>query len=225
MCSPLLCSATLNSSISKFDKLIYSNPWLNPFSSTLLESFSPSWDPLPAKSLHFCGALVMSLKNSKAPFLPLKPFFSTQSSSNTRAVDDLIDDFSYETLRRQVMTRNERKGRNQVRIFFSKSNQIAFRLKMGHKIKQIRETLNAINDDKNQFSFSGRLIDSRCDGFRERRETGSYIPQEEVIGRNDDKDKVLDLLLNNSNTTEYVVVACWNRRIRKDCPCSICLQP
>lgn len=140
-------------------------------------------------------------------------------------MDDLIDDFSYETLRRQVMTRNERKGRNQVRIFFSKSNQIAFRLKMGHKIKQIRETLNAINDDKNQFSFSGRLIDSRCDGFRERRETGSYIPQEEVIGRNDDKDKVLDLLLNNSNTTEDVVVACWNRRIRKDCPCSICLQP
>ncbi|CAK9321664.1 unnamed protein product [Citrullus colocynthis] len=80
------------------------------------------------------------------------------------------------------MTRNERKGRNQVRMFFSKSNQIAFLLKMGHKIKQIRERLNAINDDKNQFSFSGRLIDSRCDGFRERRETGSYIPQEEVIG-------------------------------------------
>ena len=47
--------------------------------------------------------------------------------------DDLLDDFSTEVLRREVMTRN--KKAKEVRIFFSKSNQLAYGLKMGHKIK------------------------------------------------------------------------------------------
>ncbi|XP_038876819.1 putative disease resistance protein RGA1 [Benincasa hispida] len=104
------------------------------------------------------------------------------------------------------MTRNGRKGKNKVRIFFSKSNQIAFHFKMGHKIKGIRERLKAIHDDRTQFSFSERLIDRRYDGFRERRETGSYIPEEEVIGRNDEKEEVLDLILNSPNTLEDIAV-------------------
>jgi hypothetical protein len=59
--------------------------------------------------------------------------------------DDLLDDFSFEVLRHKVMTGNKTK---EVRTFFSSSNQLAFSLKMGHKIKAIRKRLNAIADDK-----------------------------------------------------------------------------
>jgi hypothetical protein len=39
----------------------------------------------------------------------------------------------------------------QVRIFFSKSNQLLYAFKMGHKIKAIRERLNSINATAKDF--------------------------------------------------------------------------
>ena len=54
--------------------------------------------------------------------------------------DNLLDDISTEALRQEVMTRN--KKAKKVRIFFSKSNQLVYGLKMGHKVKGIRERLD-----------------------------------------------------------------------------------
>ena len=54
--------------------------------------------------------------------------------------DDLLDDISTEALRQEVMTLN--KKTKEVRIFFSKSNQLVYGLKMGHKVKGIRERLD-----------------------------------------------------------------------------------
>ena len=65
--------------------------------------------------------------------------------------DDLLDDFSTEALRREAMTQN--KKAKKVRIFFSKSNQLAYGYKMGRKIKAIREKLDAIEKDNKQFDL------------------------------------------------------------------------
>ena len=56
--------------------------------------------------------------------------------------DDLLSEFSTHVLRQSVMggTKMTRK----VRIFFSSTNQLAFGLKMAHKIKAMRERLNDI---------------------------------------------------------------------------------
>ncbi|KAA0058609.1 putative disease resistance RPP13-like protein 1 isoform X1 [Cucumis melo var. makuwa] len=118
-------------------------------------------------------------------------------------IDDLIDESSYETLRRQVLAKH-RRYRKQVRILFSKFKS---NWKIGHKIKEIRERLQAINEDKNQFGFCKHVIERRDDyeGLRKRRETHSFIPQDEVVGRNDDKEAVIDLLL-NSNTKEDIAI-------------------
>lgn len=51
--------------------------------------------------------------------------------------DSLLDDFSAEFLQQEIMTRD--KKAEKVSIFFSKSNQIAYLLKTGHKIKAIIE--------------------------------------------------------------------------------------
>ncbi|XP_050938773.1 putative disease resistance protein RGA3 [Cucumis melo] len=118
-------------------------------------------------------------------------------------IDDLIDESSYETLRRQVLAKH-RRTRKQVRILFSKFKS---NWKIGHKIKEIRERLQAINEDKNQFGFCKHVIERRDDyeGLRKRRETHSFILEDEVIGRNDDKEAVIDLLL-NSNTKEDIAI-------------------
>uniref|UniRef100_A0A7N2LAG6 Disease resistance N-terminal domain-containing protein n=2 Tax=Quercus lobata TaxID=97700 RepID=A0A7N2LAG6_QUELO len=60
--------------------------------------------------------------------------------------DDLLDEISTEALRREVMARD--KKAKEVRIFFSKSNQLVYGVRMGHKVKEMREWLVAIAADR-----------------------------------------------------------------------------
>ena len=70
-------------------------------------------------------------------------------------VDDLLDDFSTDALRQKIMSGNEMV--KEVSIFFSESNQLTYSLKMGHKVKDIRERLDKIAADKAKFHFSDPL--------------------------------------------------------------------
>jgi Leucine-rich repeat (LRR) protein len=92
----------------------------------------------------------------------------------------------------------------QVRIFFSKSNQPLYALKMSHKIKAIRERLEAINYDRRSFNLELRPVETRV-GNRERDNTHSFVHAEVVIGRQDDKKAVIDCLL-DSNVEENVSI-------------------
>ncbi|KAK4551129.1 hypothetical protein RGQ29_032520 [Quercus rubra] len=104
--------------------------------------------------------------------------------------DDLLDDFSTEVLRREVMTRN--KKAKEVRIFFSKSNQLAYGLKMGHKIKAIRERLDAIAADR-KFHLVERPRETQVSNRV--RETHHFVRAEDVIGREVDKKVIIDRLM------------------------------
>ncbi|XP_050281575.1 putative disease resistance protein RGA4 [Quercus robur] len=115
--------------------------------------------------------------------------------------DDLLYDFSNEALQRKVMTGN--KMTKEVRIFFSSSNQLAFSLKMGHRIKIIRKRLNAITKYKGHFHFIQSSIEPQVmnrDG-----ETYSFVLEEDVVGREDDKKEIIELLL-DANTVENVSI-------------------
>ncbi|XP_075646349.1 disease resistance protein RGA2-like [Castanea sativa] len=104
--------------------------------------------------------------------------------------DDLLDDFSTEVLRREVMTRN--KKAKEVRIFFSKSNQLAYGLKMGHKIKAIRERLDAIAADR-KFHLEERPRETQVSNRV--RESHHFVRAEDIIGREDDKKVIIDRLM------------------------------
>ncbi|XP_022722145.1 putative disease resistance protein RGA4 [Durio zibethinus] len=108
-------------------------------------------------------------------------------------VDDLLDDFSTEALRRKIMRGNEMV--KEVRIFFSKSNQLAYRLKMGHRVKDIRERLDNVAADKDKFVLINRPVESLLVGLKERDQTHSSVREKEIIGRDDDKKKIVKLLL------------------------------
>ncbi|KAK4541374.1 hypothetical protein RGQ29_033244 [Quercus rubra] len=110
--------------------------------------------------------------------------------------DDVLDDFSTEALQRNVMAGN--KMTKEVRIFFSSSNQLAFSLKMGHKIKAIRERLDVINKEKEDFHFNvGSNEPQVMNRDRESRHTNSLVREDEVIGRECDKNEIIGLFDNN----------------------------
>ncbi|XP_062174545.1 putative disease resistance protein RGA4 [Alnus glutinosa] len=115
--------------------------------------------------------------------------------------DDLLDAVSTEALRREILTHH--KKAKQVRIFFSKSNQFVYCLKMAHKIKAIRDKLDAINNDKQGFHLEVRLVETRVGGSRDN--THSFVRAEAVIGRDDDKKAVIHRLL-DSNVEDNVSI-------------------
>ncbi|XP_030941611.1 putative disease resistance protein RGA4 [Quercus lobata] len=108
--------------------------------------------------------------------------------------DDLLSEFSTHVLRQRVMDSD--KMTNKVRIFFSSSNQLVFGLKMAHKIKAMRKRLDDIANDRNNFQL--KLVDRPLETWvvtRGRDQTHSFVREEEVIGREDDKKAIIDLLL------------------------------
>uniref|UniRef100_A0A2N9GA38 Rx N-terminal domain-containing protein n=1 Tax=Fagus sylvatica TaxID=28930 RepID=A0A2N9GA38_FAGSY len=107
--------------------------------------------------------------------------------------DDLLSYFSTEELRRKVMGGDEMAKK--VRTFFSSSNQLTFGYKMNGKIKVIRGRLDAIASDRNKFQFVERPLRKRV-VTRERDQTHSFKPDEKVFGREDEKETIIDMLLN-----------------------------
>jgi hypothetical protein len=70
---------------------------------------------------------------------------------------------------------------------------------MGHRIKAVRVKLNEIAEDKKSFSFTERTQLEH----KRREDTHSFVPEEEVIGREVEK-KAIKVLLFDSNVKENV---------------------
>uniref|UniRef100_A0A803MWE9 Disease resistance protein RGA3 n=1 Tax=Chenopodium quinoa TaxID=63459 RepID=A0A803MWE9_CHEQI len=112
------------------------------------------------------------------------------------AADDLFDEFATIAARKQLMG-----GNKKVQTFFSRNNQIAFAFRVSRKIKKIREKLDDIVSDGTRFNFVPCSHEKRRVMTRPMRDqTYSFVHAEEVIGRDDDKKFVLDMLLASSST-------------------------
>lgn len=105
-------------------------------------------------------------------------------------VKDVMDDFEIQDLKRKTTIMY---GRNKLREFFSFSNTIAFRFKMGQKINKIWERLDEIKTRKERFQLSTAAHGKEI-GIQRKRETHSYVDASGVIGRDDDKEKIISLL-------------------------------
>nr|XP_048333077.1 putative disease resistance protein RGA3 [Ziziphus jujuba var. spinosa]XP_048333078.1 putative disease resistance protein RGA3 [Ziziphus jujuba var. spinosa]XP_048333079.1 putative disease resistance protein RGA3 [Ziziphus jujuba var. spinosa] len=76
---------------------------------------------------------------------------------------------------------------------------------MAHKIKDIKEILAAISKNRGDFQLEVRREETRL-VVRAREHTHSYIPQENVIGRESDKISILQLLLDPKHEENVFVV-------------------
>ena len=81
-----------------------------------------------------------------------------------------------------------------MRYFFSGCNPLEFPFEMAHKIKDIRKRLDDIAAGKIQFNVAKRLEDRKIKMHR-REMTHSFVHFPNVIGRDDDKQKVIHLLM------------------------------
>jgi hypothetical protein len=114
--------------------------------------------------------------------------------------DDLLSEFLTEALRRGGTSENIAK---KVRSFFSSSNPLVFRYDMSCKIKAMRQKLNAIAEDRKKFHLKECHVEPHVSMDRE--ETHSFVPNENVFGREDDKKAIIKLLL-DPNVEENVSV-------------------
>ncbi|KAM5558795.1 disease resistance protein RGA2-like [Rosa sericea] len=115
-----------------------------------------------------------------------------------RDAEDVLDEFECEALRREVVKTYYSTARK-VRRFFSRSNPIAFRLRVGHEITEIRERLDELIANKAIFDHLTNHHDHdrnvRSVNVRRENMTHSFIPASEVIGRESDKEVIVDLLM------------------------------
>ncbi|XP_038688507.1 putative disease resistance protein RGA3 [Tripterygium wilfordii] len=107
--------------------------------------------------------------------------------------EDVLDELEYEGLRRKVVKRYG-SPKIKVRRFFSSSNPLAFRFKMGHKIKGVMERLDEFADLKSKFHLT-ELVDYQIVVRRQREITDSLLRTSNVIGRDADKNIIMKFLL------------------------------
>ncbi|XP_048133555.1 putative disease resistance protein RGA3 [Rhodamnia argentea] len=122
-------------------------------------------------------------------------------------VQDLLDDVATEDLRRKVTPGN--KMSKSVRIFFSKSNQLAQRLKVANKIQELRKTLDEIEKDSNLLNLERHPEETVAIGRGKKPEHPS--PDEKIIGREEDKKKIKQLLLSSSSSQSLSFVAIFGK--------------
>ncbi|XP_050281861.1 disease resistance protein RGA2-like [Quercus robur] len=112
--------------------------------------------------------------------------------------DDLLSEFSTKALRRGAVSGNI--ITKEVRTFFSSSNPS----KMSRKMKAMSQKLNAITKDRYTFQLKEYHVDTDVVS-RKRASTHSFVREEVVIEREEDKKVIIALLL-DSNVEENVSV-------------------
>ncbi|KAJ8623897.1 hypothetical protein MRB53_032427 [Persea americana] len=89
--------------------------------------------------------------------------------------------------------------------FFSPLNLICFRFKIAHKIQALRERLDALAKEKKDFPLMRGVVSSQS-LISDERETFSKVIESETCGRDDEKEKLIDLLLNSGNEEVLSVI-------------------
>uniref|UniRef100_A0A7N2M2G8 NB-ARC domain-containing protein n=1 Tax=Quercus lobata TaxID=97700 RepID=A0A7N2M2G8_QUELO len=106
---------------------------------------------------------------------------------------NVLDEFQYIVLQKEVLKRNGSTSKK-VSNFISSSNPLAVSFEMAHKIKGIRKRVDEIVAEKDKFNLAQGLEDRKLN-MQERREMTHSVHPRNVIGRDDAKKQILDLLM------------------------------
>ncbi|XP_057518581.1 putative disease resistance protein RGA3 [Amaranthus tricolor] len=110
--------------------------------------------------------------------------------------DDLIDEIATITLRKKLTPGNN--VSKEVCLFFSRHNQLRSAFCWSQEMELIREMLDDIVKD-HRHEFGPRHIEAwRVDRHNPRDKTHSVCEETNIIGRDNDKQKVINMLIDNS---------------------------
>ncbi|XP_020212919.1 disease resistance protein RGA2 [Cajanus cajan] len=120
--------------------------------------------------------------------------------------EDVLDEFECQTLRKQVVKAHGT-TKNKVGHFFSTSNPLVFRYRMAQNIKDINKRFDKLAADRHKFGLQIIHVDTRVVHTREL--THSRVADLDVIGRDHDKEKIIELLMQkkpNDDDTSLSVI-------------------
>eukprot|EP00258_Populus_trichocarpa_P032654 XP_024448673.1 putative disease resistance protein RGA4 [Populus trichocarpa] len=119
-------------------------------------------------------------------------------------VDDVLDGFAIEAQRHRL----QKDLKNRLRSFFSLDhNPLVFRLKMAHKLRNMREKLDAIANENNKFGLTPRVGDIPADTY-DWRLTSSVVNESEIYGRGKEKEELINNIL-LTNADDLPIYAIW----------------
>ncbi|CAL5324796.1 unnamed protein product [Camellia sinensis] len=114
--------------------------------------------------------------------------------------DNLIDEIVTEGLRRKLDSQRGCKSK-----VSRMTNCLLFRLKMGHKIMDMKNKLDAIASERSKFHLREIVVETEVHEV-ERGQTCSLVNESEIYGRNHEKEEIIELLIGNLSCDDDVSV-------------------
>ncbi|KAK8569302.1 hypothetical protein V6N12_007832 [Hibiscus sabdariffa] len=164
--------------------------------SALVNTILDNLNSLPLEEMGLAGSLKTEVENLESSLSTIRAVlhdaemkqWKSEAIKNWLAklkqaayhLEDVLHDFNTEALR----------CRRKVTTFFSLRNPLLFRLNMARKLKNVREKLDAISGEKSKFHLREGAGEAEIEP-REDRQTSSVVEESEVIGRADDKEKII----------------------------------
>ncbi|KAL7250460.1 hypothetical protein ACSBR1_012469 [Camellia fascicularis] len=111
-------------------------------------------------------------------------------------VRDILDDCATEALRKTPSSSSLKKVISTSLLTCYPVENILFRHKIGNRMKDTIENLNAIAEERMKFHLREVVVETRVE-LAERRETGSALTQPQLYGREEDKEKIVKILVEN----------------------------
>ncbi|KHG09524.1 Putative disease resistance RGA1 [Gossypium arboreum] len=177
---------------------------LSPLVGTILDSLK-SWS---LKELELAGSLKTEVASLESTLTTIQAVLQDAEEKQWKSeaiknwlgklkqaaydLEVVLDDFNTEALRRSLHA----DARSQVTTFFSLRNPLLFRLDMARKFKNVREKLDAIAGEKSKFHLREGVGEAEIER-NEDRQTSSLVTESEVLGRADEKEKIVSMLLSN----------------------------
>ncbi|XP_030444576.2 putative disease resistance protein RGA3 [Syzygium oleosum] len=110
--------------------------------------------------------------------------------------EDTLDEFEGRALLRRARSTEHLTLKRKVRYLSSWLSNFIFQLKIGHKMKELRMRLDEIDKEKTKFNLSSDVHEKT---IVPQRETYSFVPASKVIGRKEEKKKIIELLIRSDD--------------------------
>ncbi|XP_058107280.1 putative disease resistance protein RGA3 [Magnolia sinica] len=126
-------------------------------------------------------------------------------------VDDILDEWMTDDLRSPAADEGDGScfSKKRLRRFLSPVNcfnHVKLRHKIGSKIKEVRGRLDNVAKEKSQLSLTVGLDAEVSSGMIRERETSFLLDRSSIVGREDDKNEVVDFLLSGGEANEVSMV-------------------
>ncbi|KAI3409220.1 uncharacterized protein J3R85_019578 [Psidium guajava] len=110
--------------------------------------------------------------------------------------EDVLDEFEAKALQSRARSTEHLTFKKKVCYLFSWLSNLIFQFKMAHKMKDLRERLEGINKERTVLNLSSIVFEK---AIVQRKETHSFVSVLNVVGRNEDKKRLIDLLMRSAD--------------------------